>query len=630
MGHGALYLVHNEVVPIIYSTYDCSLSRFLCRQGCRLRRLIATTYTIDCETLISLAWAVYSAMLADASASGAPEPYETDHPPLVDVCLEFPELMQWAAGHLKVYTQYPPDHASMPPVLYENGIALFQACGRVLKQPRLFHPKLLLAVFERGGQLEFQLQVGSKNLTASEALDLGVCLESGPGWSPAPEGSCNGSQLARFFLDHQIELPADIFQALNQTEFQILGGDSEGMKVSNLCFAYSHPNHTLSQILHDDSKRNPPIAPIHVFSPFLRPDRGGAFWGEGLGNDVVYHTNLTKPLLEQMQQRAFPNLYVSKSDQRFYHGKLIMWPVACKETGNACADVFRIWIGSANATQNGMAKNSELMVGLQMEVAHTQAARENRYPNYCGGTSKSRHVLTAHNGDQVLPSNCVEFCSATQTFSDADCFPEDQSLLLRRLLQNISLRADLFGQIPVVKMQTKGGWPSSQYAVCLLQGSQALCTLRHRNSACCCAQEEFPPNGVYKICIFDGHEDLLLETCMQAEKEEAVSRQIHFPDPTPMTSLLSELTALHAIPNCAVRGFSGSGDDLYQRLRAFLCSYHWDGCPEHRAFQRLRSRLDRVAACLSDESGRLYMTKAEQEKFQALCAAVTSLQGTTA
>jgi hypothetical protein len=611
---------------MIYSTCndDLSLSQFLHRQGCRLKHLIATSYTVDCQTLISLSAALYGAVSVGKSNAD-----EINSCSLVDVCLEFDEIKQCAAEHLKLYTQYPPDNADMPAVLYENGIELFHACGTIINQPHLFHPKILLAVFEREDHLEFNLQVGSKNLTAGNALDLAICLEGCQG-SPSENRSPNGSQLAQFFQQHKIQLPPGILQALAETEFQIPGGNPDELTLSHVVFGYTGPNGTISDILHEDVRCQPPIAPVHVFSPFLKPDSNGSFWGENLGQHwgqpVIYHTNLTNILWEQGQKTSFSNLYIAKADQRFYHGKLIMWPLSYNQEKESCEAVFRIWIGSANATENGMKKNTELMVGFQMRVTSNQTAMENRYPNYLPDllTSKCTHMLLGRYKNYITPDNSIKFYQMSSfSLSETDCFPEDQSHLLRYLLRHISLHASIADQVPVVKMRLSEKWPGdSEYKVCLLHGDQKLCTLQHRNSMRCCAEKEFPPNGVYKIHILDAHDSPILQTYVQAVKEENGQSTFEFPKPTSMTALLSEIKALHAIPNCAVRGFSRSNDDIYRRLRAFLCSYHWDASPEHQAFQRLQKRIAKVKECLESKESQVYMEKREREKFLRLCAVV--------
>lgn len=612
---------------MIYSSNsaDLSLSRFLLREGCRLQYLIATTYTVDCETLVSLSSAVYNAVSVEGPLSG---PADGAASSLADVCLDFPEILNCAADHIRLYTQYPPDSASKPRALYENAISLFHVCGRIMHQPHTFHPKLLLAVFDRGGKPEFHLQVGSKNLTASYALDLSVCLEG----SPAPAaGNCNGSQLAAFFQANQIALPEGIGEALQQTDFQILGGDSQELKVSDIVFAYNSKEQTIADILQKDAQDRPAIAPVHVFSPFLHPDSNGAFWGEELGKDVIYHTNLTKTILKQGQETPLPNLYVSKADQQFYHGKLILWPVATQETEAASRndwvyeDTFRIWIGSANATQNGMTRNSELMVGLLMNVTHSSTARKNRYPDYFDSQPSLCHSLNPRI-DNRISENGISFYrySSMSHLSDSDCFPDDQGPLLRHLLQNISLQASMGHGTPMLEVKIKCASPSTvPYFVRVSAGSQELCCLPYEKSVHQYVQTAFPANGVYGVCLLDACKNCIVSTYVQAARGEGVV----FPAPTSMLTLLRELTARQVIPNCASKGFSRPEDDLYQRLRAFLCSYGWDGRSSHPAFQRLQRRLDRVAYFLQDKSGTFYMEDREKSKFEELCLAVNAIKG---
>lgn len=612
---------------MIYSSNsaDLSLSRFLLREGCRLQYLIATTYTVDCETLVSLSSAVYNAVSVEGPLSG---PADVAAPSLADVCLDFPEILDCAADHIRLYTQYPPDSASRPRALYENAISLFHICGRIMNQPHTFHPKLLLAVFDHCGKPEFHLQVGSKNLTASYALDLSVCLESDPA---SPDGgNCNGSQLAAFFQANQIALPEGILEALRQTNFRILGGDSPEMKVSDIVFAYNSKAHTIADTLQEDARNRPAIAPVHVFSPFLHPDSSGAFWGEELGKDVIYHTNLTKTILKQGQETPLPNLYVSKADQQFYHGKLILWPVAMRGTEAASwndriyEDTFRIWIGSANATQNGMTRNSELMVGLLMKVTHSSTARKNRYPDYFESQPSLCHSLNPRI-DNRISENGISFYrySSMSHLSDSDCFPDDQGPLLRHLLQNIFLQASMGHGTPMLEVKIKCASPSPvSYFVRVSAGSQELCDLPYEKSVCQYEQTTFPANGVYQVCLLDACRNCILSTYVQAAKGEGVA----FPPPSSMLTLLRELTARQVIPNCASKGFSRPEDDLYQRLRAFLCSYGWDGRTGHPAFQRLQRRLDQVTHFLQDKSGTFYMDDQEKAKFEELCLAVNSIK----
>ena len=603
-----------------------SLSQFLFREGCRLRHLIVTTYTVDCETLLALSSAVYKALSAKGSSSIPVEEAGTN---LVDVCLEFPEIMTCAAHHIRLYTQYAPDRASQPRALCENAMSLFAVCGKVMHQPHSFHPKLLLAVFERNGKLEFHLQVGSKNLTVSNALDLSVCLESRQ--PSLIDDSCNGSQLAGFFQANQIPLPEGVLEALRQTNFQIMGGNTKELTISDIVFAYNSQDQALSDILQKDIQHRPPIAPVHVFSPFLHADSHGTFWGDTLGKDVIYHTNLTKTILKQLQERPFPNLYVAKADQQFYHGKLIMWPVASQETapkGSNDAeydDAFRIWVGSANATQNGMHRNSELMVGILMKVHHSSVARANRYPNYFSSPPPFFHTLQAHLGRLLsYKAICFSPSASLSSLSEENCFPEDQSPLLRRLLQNISLRAYLDHATPMLEIKIKQENPSGiPYTVRVQLGDQNPRDLPYEKKVYHFVEKAFPANGVYEITLLDNCNNPVVNTYIQAEKGEDVI----FPPSTSLLTLLREMTARQTIPNCAAQGFSRPDDDLYQRLRAFLCSYDWDGRADHPAFQRLEKRLERVVQCLHSQTGTFYMAAPEKEEFEELCVAVCSMKG---
>lgn len=603
-----------------------SLSRFLFREGCRLQYLIATTYTVDCETLLSLSSSVYQALSA---AGDSPPPEEDTSTRLVDLCLEFPEIMSCAQDHIRLYTQYAPDQASRPRALCENAMALFAVCGKVMAQPYPFHPKLLLAVFERDGKQEFQLQAGSKNLTVSNALDLSVCLESG---QPSPAGGhCNGSQLAGFFRACKIPLPEGVAEALEQTNFQIRDGDTEDMTVSHILFGYNRPGQTLSDLLQQDMQRWPPIAPVHVFSPFLAPDSLGTFWKEAPPQKVVYHTNLTRTLLKQGQGKSFPNLYIAKAYQAFYHGKLMIWPVASQKvaqtgtTGDPLYDdTFRIWVGSANATQNGMRRNSELMVGFLMKVRHSSTGRVNRYPNYFYTSPPRSHTLLEHFGRQ-LSGRDLSFGPAGDLshLSEEDCFPEDQGPLLRRLVQNLSLRACLERGTPTLEVEIRRDNPSdTPYSVRICLGDRTQQTLPYQKTLCRFAEKEFPPGGVYEIILLDQDDHPVVTTCLQAKKEDGVE----FPPPTSLLTLLWEMTARQAIPNCAAKGFSRPEDDLYQRLRAFLTSYDWDGSAGHPAFRRLEKRLDRIVQYLHTKTDAIYMADPEKKKFEELCAVVCALR----
>lgn len=603
---------------------DLSLSQFLFRKGCRFRYLIATTYTVDCETLTSLASAVYDAISAQEYNL---ESANDSLPSLADVCLDFPEILDCAAHHIRLYTAYAPDSASYPRALYENAMSLFAVCGKVMNPSRTFHPKLLLAVFERDGKLEFHLQVGSKNLTASHALDLAVCLESE---RPSPAGgSCNGRQLAGFFQSYQVTLPDGVPEALQQTNFQILGGNSESMEVSDIVFAYNDNKQTLSDTLQKDIRHWPPMTPVHLFSPFMSPNSQGAFWGKALGEDVLYHTNLTETILKQGQTAPLSNLYVAKADQPFYHGKLILWQTASAEVDSVSSreavyeDTFRIWIGSANATQNGMTRNSELMVGFRMTSRHSDTARKNRYPNFFDASFSSRHTLRARSNRCILDAG-IDFTLYTRLSapSEADCFPEDQGPLLRHLLKNLSLRACLDQDAPTLEVTIQQNAPSdTPYFVRVLLDGQTPQDLPYQKSTYRYTEKHFPPNGVYEICLLDAHKNPVLLTCVQAEAGEGVV----FPAPTSLLTLLRELTARQVIPNCAVRGFSRPEDDLYQRLRAFLCSYRWDGRPDHPALEKLERRMERISQCLKSRTDTFYMADQEQKNFQELCAAVKAL-----
>ena len=595
---------------MVFERASQTLAQFLRRRGYVLRELIAATYTVDSQTLLSLAAAVYGAAALPDGEEGSVR--------LTDVCLDYDRITACAKDRLRLYACFPPDGGGAPQVLYENALGIFETCGRRMTG-RTFHPKLLLAVFQERETktLSFRLEVGSRNLTAGRGVELSVYLEGVPAAEEAP----NGGALAEFFRCAGIDLPVDLREALTQTRFQV--PEEWGLAVSGVEFAYQDPaaGGTILQTIREDLKTHPPCPTgsegrrsIQVWSPFLFPGEDGHFYLDELG-DVVYHTVLTKSLLAAGQGQGWDNVYAAAAEEPFYHGKLLLWPVEQRKLPDGrWEDTFRVWLGSANASKNGMERNIELMVGLTLCARHKGAGRQNRYQEWLGG----EHFLAEHTGG--ISRRAVTFLPFRSDWGEERCRLDDLSPLLRAYTARIGLEVSQ-AEVGYVLRLTAPAWeeePAAGWSVEALWGAETVGAVR-RGETARLSLENLPPAGVFRLRIRDGAGLAVWEDFRQARW--AGAGKPPFPSPTPMTSLLDELTALDAVPRCAVAGFARGEDDLYQRLRAYLCSHRWDGQRDHPAWRRLRERLEAVRRCV-EKGARgglpVYMAPEERGRLEEL------------
>ena len=574
---------------MIFEDTPLTLDRLLWRRDCAFQRLIAATYTVDCQRLLSLADAVYQA----ASFRGE----EKEGTSLTDLCLEYGAVAACARERLALYSHFPPDDGGAPPVLYENAVALYAACGRQMGGGgRTFHPKLLLAVFsERGtGRPFFHLEVGSRNLTASSGLELSVYLEGVPAAEEAP----NGGELAEFFRCAGIELPPELDASLRGTRFQIPAGS--GPQVSDVAFAYQAPERrgTVLQRLQEDLACRPPCPTgpegrraIQAWSPFLLPDQDGRFYLDVLG-DVDHHTVLTRSLLAAGRGRGWSNVYAATREAPFYHGKLLLWPLGQRELPDGqWEDALRIWLGSANASKNGMERNIELMVGLTLRAVHSGSRRRIWYSELFDGRERPRSLRRLTGSSSV---SAADFLPFSDDWGEDRCRPEDPSPLLRIYLSRLVLAVSQGSGGSLVLSLAAPAWPeapASEWSVELLHGAGRPCSVKGGERVSL-SLEQLPPAGAFRLRVRDPGEAVLWEGLRQAEWRGPGAPP--FPAPTPMVSLVGWLTAMDAIPRCRAKGFSRPDDDLFQRLRAYLCSWRWDGSAGHPALERLKERIAQV------------------------------------
>ena len=602
---------------MIFERAPQTLAQFLRRRGHVLRQLIAATYTVDSQTLLALAAAVYGAAALPDGEEGAVR--------LADVCLDYDRIAACAQDRLRLYACFPPDGGGAPKALYENALDFFAACGRRMTG-RTFHPKLLLAVFRERetGALAFRLEVGSRNLTAGHGVELSVCLEGAP--EEDLEGVIpNGAGLADFFRSAGIGLPADLREALTKTRFQV--PEEWGLAVSGVEFAYQDPaaGGTILQTIREDLETNPPCPAgaegrrsIQVWSPFLLPGEDGRFYLDELG-DVVYHTVLTKALLAAGRGRAWGNVYAATAEEPFYHGKLLLWPLEQRKLPDGrWEDAFRVWLGSANASKNGMERNIELMVGLTLRAVHSGSRRRIWYSELFDGRERPRSLRKLTGSSSV---SAADFLLFSDDWGEDRCRPEDPSPLLRIYLSRLVLAVSQGSGGSLVLSLAAPAWPeapASGWSVELLHGAGRPCSVKGGERVSL-SLEQLPPAGAFRLRVRDPGEAVLWEGLRQAEWRGPGAPP--FPAPTPMVSLVGWLTAMDAIPRCRAKGFSRPDDDLCQRLRAYLCSWRWDGSPGHPALERLEERIAQVRTYV--EQGRrggalVSMSREERGRLEEL------------
>ena len=592
---------------MIYTRPVYTMSAFLQKDGYDLKKVFCDVYSLSADRLVELA--VY---VENADGENVQE-YD-----LRDLCFGVEELKKRGdRGRLVVHTNAYPYPAG-DRILNQNALEIWNRCGKVVRlKGGSYHPKLLLACFQRGSSdaWYYRLQVSTGNMTASGSMDLSVVVEGGT----QPHGQqANGGVLLSFYEKVYETLgedfPAAVLNGLRHTEFRSCFHDpSVVADIGNVRFAYTYPKGGDS----DQNRIKNRLAAeaggqeVYVYSPFLRFDRdsGSTYLDQKLAA-AVYHTNLTAELCEAwdvLRRKERAVFYCSKNGP-FFHAKLYMWKL--KAPGNR----YRVWLGSANASQNGWEKNAEFAVGFDLEIKRPDA----------DGICVKTDVWTykRFNGDQSGKS--VSFGNACP---EAACaFHTDQLLYWVRLLPDrirISAKACGDGGETIalsICVDGRGGPQPPMRVWCCDDHGTPVAAL---NVSAGKAAEE---TVVIDRAQFPFRGYMMLRAELDGMKRAFFVRVDYdageLPEWRPagsMLALLDELHAIDAIPRCAKKGFSRPGDSIEQRLSAFLCSYH---SGEGEYYRRVLTRIGQINEYIGRDTPqaamRYYMTEAEKRKLDRL------------
>ena len=543
--------------------------------GYALKKLVCTTYSLSMSKVFDLA-----AMLHIPSEENLS---------LKDVALlEKGALKKTAQEKLLIYYDRIYMDGSTD-VIRQNYVDLFGGCcHRVDMKNAAFHSKLMLACFrkENGShpvRWYYRLQVGSKNLTDSSAVEFALCMESAES-SDEDSKKRTGAVLFHFLGSILSDRP-DWHKPLENTAFQHwpIGGTDKGC-CTNLRFACNAGNKAniidtiCGELLKDKA--------IHALSPFLTPDDKGKFYlSEKLQQQVYYKTNAAKTLKDKQAdiRKKYKNQVQIASYEFFLHGKLYFW----RSKDDNSNRKYRIWLGSANASQNGMENNSEFMVGFDWDAAYYNGNNEDffkeddptkpfilwRYGS--GGANGSFYILDDINWDnyrEVIDAAqkqrlrwqlgaALKALSATWDGKTLTVSAPDLTDLSMKVDGSTSWEAPVNGTITYTIPPT---------------------------------QKPVGPILPYTAKARINGSEVSVSGCMPLTP---TGSDPSFAEPTPLITMLDELYARDAVPKCRYTGFSDVRDCLTERVEAYLAS--WGFAPE--AYKALCARIKNVLAILDQK-----------------------------
>ena len=546
--------------------------------GAQLKLLIAATYTLSPTVLLELAAALHYSV---HNTGG----YDCD-----DLCLDLPQILRTAGDRLRVFTGAGLLASSrLPAAVGCNAAALFQTCGTVIRPENggLFHPKLLLACFRGGGEgsWSYRLQIGSGNLTKSGGLDLAVQLESAEAGGNGPP---NGAQLAPFIRQlFRQDIPE--LEALASLSFLPCRPSKRyrhilrNISPEDIRFACNLPDKRhrgCLQALAEDFGSGP----VQIYSPFLSPDKSGAFYLDGILKNAAYYTNLTQALLSAQHTPAAGKIFCSTSENPFLHAKLY-----CQEREG---QTRRVWLGSANASAGGMERNVELMVGFTLEAPAAGCAQDSVR------SEDASPALLRRDGTlvQFLPlSGC----------NDTQCHPSDGDLPQARAWM-ASFQGEASPCAGGFQLTLAGG-PLPQGAaltVYPLNRTAALLTLASPSGPVSVTVRELPPYGQLRAELL--FRNRTFSGTIPLAYRGGIPPELTAPEPEPV-ELEGGVTLYRLFPPGPFRPASGC---LLERLEAYLAGTN--GSPE--GIRNLILRIGRVRSCLSQE---LAKWEAREQKAQA-------------
>ena len=574
-------------------------------EGYRLEHIFLSTYSLEGEALYGLA--AYGC-IANASPEDTLEGIS-----LSDLAFDTEKIRLFAREHMTVLSHYEHHNISKQDGISDLVDDIAGRCVKTVKTNGSFHAKLLLSCFKQidGENSYYRLCVGSKNFSANDAgLEFSLCFES---VDRADEGEQTGTELYAFiasFLRKDDETDRWL-KPVAEKAFRVRKMEkNEEIVADHISFASNRDSAHIIDAIKNDLDRYPAKdGMIYAYSPFLTPDENGEMYLDGkLTGTVRYFTNLTAILHKYRKTELGQRIFCAdgKCEQdgrwaadRFVHAKLYYWETESK-AGERC---FRIWLGSANASENGFERNSEFMAGLCWRLkarASSVYGEEAGYPVAWSVFGRQSEKLAEYHKlqDMELPEILVD---------DSD---------LERIEKQVR---DI-----VRKAELKCGRTDSGYELCckdLFEGIEILSIQGKQTKNGTVTVEKIPCGSFAKVlfCAKSGTkinplaEDIDVQVNVRVESVNGGEIK----KPEPVYTLLKEIRARDVIPRCRRAGFSSSDDGLFERVEAFLASWNVSPETEIKKKEELISRIDRV----SDEMGKAgneYMTEAEMEKLICL------------
>lgn len=593
---------------MIYSASTCTMAGFLQKDGYELQKVFCDVYSISATKLTELA----------AYVGGADNSF-TEEYDLKDICFSIEQNMNKIKERLVIHANAYP-YPSKDRTIDQNALAIWGKCGKIVKlRGGSFHPKLLLACFKsrESNERYYRLQVSTGNLTDSKSMDMAVVVE---GKSAGDGAEANGKVLCDFYrkvFDTLKSSFPDELTALETTSFTACIGQSLAyigqniLKVADieaLRFAYTYPDGqgTPDLIWNRIPKEAEEAEQIYVYSPFLNFDGNGITYLDGKlrGKEVTYHTNLTAELCSIWKLINGKIRFCDKSGP-FFHAKVYLWKLT--------DETYRVWLGSANASENGWERNAEFAVGFDLKIrkkesigAETDQIINRRDPAYWG------YKIS----DQVNPEMEVRFHDADP--SEEKAFPSDGALYLARVMAGaIQISAKAGRQEDEVCLSIRAEKPRSmegelKLSFCDCNGGE-ICPAVFLDRAdgrveetVAIKKEQLPFQGLMLVRAAMGSSEQSFYVPIDGAEQIVDYEQ----QAESMLDLLERVEAIDAIPHCAKAGFSDPNDSVYRRLSAFLCSYSGR---ESACYRRIRERIKIIK-----ERKDCFMSKTEQDKLAEL------------
>ena len=584
---------------MVFANPVYSVETFFLKDGYELKKVFCDSYSISDSVLLSLAAAVVLAGNSESSESLS----------LTDIALDEDKIHKGAKELLSVRAQY--HLPSGIKEIRENGIKLWNNCVHEIKmKDGKYHPKLILACFRKKDdecKWFYRLQVGSANLTAMSGFETAVIVEG----TTTENGAANGSALKEFYekvfvFDRlKCTFPEEL-EALDTVEFispespAFPKGYEKRSHIGNIRFAYTFPKeiseNCFKKVLIEETEN---CSDLHVYSPFMKFDgNGNQYLSNKLNAKTIsYYTNLTQEIFEN-KSNIKKKLYCAEKDSSlFLHAKVYV----IKE--------FRIWQGSANASESGFEKNVEFMIGADMAI------EENASSNFSDMKSFIYKDSACSLG---ISDPKVEFTTLSEIQNSEWAFTDPESTFIVNTAANafkakaqVQDKILLSVDVDYTKLDDKIGSvelldrkDNVIYSYKRAQGKHTLYTFLDKDCFC------YGGQMVARVKLKETDEPLITLIPVEIVGETALDTE-----PVSLMELVDEWKCRDAIPKCKEKGFSSVNDDVYRRLRAYVASYGVEKKKE--CYQKCLERIKKLGESLKDDK-KCYMSAAEQKMLRCL------------